>query len=301
VSVPFDSVNGGPPERFNSPQVLSAAQSLLSTISAFIYLVLRRPKGASLAQILGLAPPSSGTNSGKTTPTTKNGHAGPVKTSTSTAARTLLSRYVQCAVSITAAAPFGFAALQHVSYPAMVLAKSCKLVPVMLMNVVLYRRAFAPHKYLVVSLVTFGITLFMFFGDAKHTKNKKSTIEHPDARHAALGMAYLLINLALDGMTNSTQDEVFARAPWPVSGQQMMFWINAASTALTLAISAAPLPHIPVLHPGPAGKPELAAAIAFARSHPGVLQPLVAFAACGAVGQLFIFETLAHFGSLTLV
>jgi solute carrier family 35 (UDP-galactose transporter), member B1 len=46
----------------------------------------------------------------------------------------------------------------------MVLAKSCKLVPVMLMNVILYRRAFARHKYVVVALVTVGITMFMGFG-----------------------------------------------------------------------------------------------------------------------------------------
>ena len=37
------------------------------------------------------------------------------------------------------------------------------------------------------------------------------------------------------------------------------------------------------------------------RNHEGVLGPLLAFAACGAIGQLFIFETLEHFGSLTLV
>ena len=39
----------------------------------------------------------------------------------------------------------------------------------------------------------------------------------------------------------------------------------------------------------------------FVRNHEGVLGPLLAFAACGAIGQLFIFETLEHFGSLTLV
>ncbi|KAH9179264.1 UAA transporter family-domain-containing protein [Lactarius sanguifluus] len=76
----------------------------------------------------------------------------------------LLLRYLQCSLFITFAAPFGFAALSHVSYPAMVLAKSCKLVPVMVMNVILYRRAFARHKYIVVALVTVGITMFMGFG-----------------------------------------------------------------------------------------------------------------------------------------
>jgi solute carrier family 35 (UDP-galactose transporter), member B1 len=39
----------------------------------------------------------------------------------------------------------------------------------------------------------------------------------------------------------------------------------------------------------------------FLRSHPTITYPLVQFALTGALGQLFIFETLQHFGSLTLV
>lgn len=46
-------------------------------------------------------------------------------------------------------------------------AQSCKLIPVLLLNVLLYRRRFSPHKYLVVSLVTVGISMFMFFGPKK--------------------------------------------------------------------------------------------------------------------------------------
>ncbi|KAI0314011.1 UAA transporter [Amylostereum chailletii] len=291
LSVPFDSNSGDAPARFNAPLFLGTAQSFLSTISALIYLLIRRKPSDTFAQTLGLAPPSQSPTKSSESPSK----------SSSVHARALLARYAQCALSITAAAPFGFAALQHVSYPAMVLAKSCKLVPVMIMNILLYRRAFAPHKYAVVTLVTAGITLFMFYGDAKHSKSKSSSTEHPTTKHELIGMAYLLVNLALDGATNSTQDEIFARSPWKVTGQQMMLFINAFSTALTLTLCALPLPHVPVLHPGPPFVPELGAALAFVRTHPAVLQPLLAFAACGAVGQLFIFETLEHFGSLTLV
>jgi UDP-galactose transporter B1 len=42
-------------------------------------------------------------------------------------------------------------------------------------------------------------------------------------------------------------------------------------------------------------------ALAFIRNHPSIIQPLALFALTGALGQLFIFETLQHFGSLTLV
>ncbi|EDN10477.1 UDP-Glc/Gal endoplasmic reticulum nucleotide sugar transporter [Histoplasma capsulatum] len=46
---------------------------------------------------------------------------------------------------------------------------------------------------------------------------------------------------------------------------------------------------------------ELASALAFLSRHPTATKDIIAFAACGAIGQLFIFHTLAHFSSLLLV
>jgi UDP-galactose transporter B1 len=181
----------------------------------------------------------------------------------------------------------------------MVLGKSSKLVPVMLMNVVLYRRKFAPHKYLVVFMVTSGITIFVGFGNEKPKKGSSSTNGETTPYASLIGITYLLINLALDGATNSTQDEIFSR--YKVTGQQMMFWINLFCTMLAVGLSILPLPYIPVIHPTIGGQSEFMDALAFMRSHPTVITPLVQFALTGALGQLFIFETLQHFGSLTLV
>jgi UDP-galactose transporter B1 len=183
----------------------------------------------------------------------------------------------------------------------MVLAKSCKLVPVMLMNVVLYRRKFAPYKYLVVALVTIGITSFMFLGDEKKGHKSSNAPGKPAVSGWAqlIGMLYLLANLLLDGVVNSTQDQIFQT--FKPSGQQMMFHINLFSTLISTLLSFLPLPHIPVIHPTDAGELELVYAIQFLKSHPGALKALAQFAITGALGQLFIYETLQHFGSLTLV
>lgn len=169
------------------------------------------------------------------------------------------------------------------------------------MNVLLYRRRFAPHKYLVVSMVTAGITMFMFFGTEaerpKHSKGKGKGAS--GAADSIIGVVYLLVNLAIDGATNSTQDEIFAR--YRVTGQQMMFWMNVMCTCLTASLISLPLPYIPVLHPTSIGRSDLSLAVEFVRDHPGIIVPLIQFAITGALGQLFIFETLQHFGSLTLV
>ncbi|KAI0712232.1 UDP-galactose transporter [Earliella scabrosa] len=308
LSVPFQSIDGKSSEKFNSPLFLGTCQSLLSSIAALGYIFLRRKPGQTVSQTLGLfdAPKhiangtANGTANGKANGVAKtNGHAvQSPKPEHRFDNKSLLLRYFQCAVFITSAAPFGFAALSYITYPAMVLGKSCKLVPVMIMNVLLYRRKFAPHKYLVVAMVTLGITMFMGFGKEKPSKGKASKNGDLSAYTQLIGITYLLINLAIDGATNSTQDEIFAR--YKVTGQQMMFWINLFCTALTSVISILPLPYIPVLHPSTSGT-ELQGALEFIRTHPSVVVPLAQFAFTGALGQLFIFETLQHFGSLTLV
>ena len=303
MSVPFLSLDGKTSDKFKSPIFLITCQSALSSVSALSYLLLRWKPGQTSSELLGLSLPKVNTNSKSNV--TANGipnrHA---KSNASTApnrsiTKSLLLRYLQCSLFITFAAPFGFAALAHISYPAMVLAKSCKLVPVMVMNVVLYRRAFARHKYVVVTLVTVGITMFMGFGGEGNQKHRAKGQDDPTLWHSVIGMTYLFINLVLDGATNSTQDEIFAR--YKVSGQQMMLWINLFSTILTSLISVLPLPYIPVLHPSKGGETEFKNALHFLRTHPTIIYPLVQFALTGALGQLFIFETLQHFGSLTLV
>ncbi|KIJ04549.1 hypothetical protein PAXINDRAFT_164814 [Paxillus involutus ATCC 200175] len=312
LSVPFQSIDGQSTDKFKSALFIGTCQSFLSSLSALCYIYMRRKSGSSLSSLLGLNLPtssmttngSSKANGSSNTKVFVNGHAQsskpqqPSSMDASFHRKRLLLGYIQCSTFITLAAPFGFAALSYITYPTMVLGKSCKLVPVMLMNVLLYRRKFAPHKYLVVALVTTGISVFMFFGNEK--PSKASSNGNAESQSSQLiGIAYLLINLILDGVVNSTQDEIFSK--YKVSGQQMMFWINAFCTALSTALGTLPLPYIPVLHPSSGAQSEFVSALAFIKSHPSIIGPLVQFSLTGALGQLFIFETLQHFGSLTLV
>ena len=254
-----------PPHRFPSPLILGTVQSILSALSAYLYISLK-PKPTS-------------------------------KSPTPTPPTQLLLRIFQCSLFITSAAPFGYAAIAHLSYPAIVLGKSCKLIPVMFMNVLIYRRKFKPYKYLVVSIVSLGITIFFF--DQKKNKNNKSKVATAGAS-PLLGLLYLLTNLLLDGLTNSTQDHIFVSFP-SLTGQHLMLYTNLFSTLISLSLSLLPLPYIPIIHPTTEKVSELAIALTFIKQNPSVLKPLLQFAITGALGQIFIFETLQHFGSLTLV
>lgn len=277
-TTPYDDPAGGRPRYFRSVLTLNTVQSLIGALAALAYLFAKQKRGQTVAGMIGLEAASG------------PGHERQARTPWP-----LLRRLAQCAALNACASPFTFASLRYIDYPTMILAKSCKLVPVMLMNVVLYRRRFAAHKYLVVGMVTLGISIFMLGAptSAKHAKAGRS--------NSAVGLVLLFISLAVDGATNSSQDEVFIRYK-SLSGGQMMFWMNAFSTAITLVTLVAPTPPIPLLSPpGATARPEIAVAAEFIRSHPAVLRHVVEYGVAGALGQLFIFDVLEHFGALTLV
>ncbi|GAK64811.1 UAA transporter [Moesziomyces antarcticus] len=280
------------PEYFRSPLFLNTVQAILSSIVACVYLLVRnRGSNKPVAHILGL---HTLTPNGIPQPSTKADTNGAANGHAATSSRwisPLLKRYVAIAALQSTASQLGFLSLRYISYPTLTLAKSCKLVPVLIMNVVLYRRKFAAYKYAVVGLVTLGIWLFMAFAPSKPGKKVKG----PESS-SLVGLLLCLLNLVLDGATNSTQDDVFSRfGRKTVSAGQMMLVMNAISAVLMALTLTVPSPFS-------SGEPnQLTAALAFAHKHPEVWRDIVAYAVAGAVGQVSIFETLERFGSLTLV
>lgn len=188
------------------------------------------------------------------------------------------------------AAPFGYAALAHIDYITYILAKSCKLLPVMFLHITVFRKRYPLYKYLVVAAVTCGVAVFtLHSGSRKHKASSHSG-------QTAWGMLLLAVNLLFDGLTNSTQDYIFQN--WRgYTGPQMM----AANNLLGSVITGGYLVLSPWLVQtglgewfgmdvtgGGAG--ELQAALSFLARHPAVWRDVLGFALCGCVGQVFICE-----------
>lgn len=192
-------------------------------------------------------------------------------------------RLLLVAVTQTLASPFGYASLKHIDYITYILAKSCKLLPVMFLHVTLFRRKYPLYKYLVVLAVSAGVAVFTLY-PSHPRKPRASSNTKPAAagqgadRSVAWGMLLLAANLLFDGLTNTIQDDIFARAPrGSVSGPQMMAALNSLSSVLTAAYL--------LLNPWSS---ELRDALAFVAAHPKVGIDILGFAFCGAVGQVFI-------------
>lgn len=292
-------------EYFKSPLVLNALQACICTIIAAVYLLARSVGSReSLHVRLGFdALTPSGADqlrknkqNGIQSNGVKKGKKQNLNSSSLSKISPLLLRYIQIAASQSISSLLALHSLSHgISYPTLTLAKSCKLVPVLFANVLLYRRKFAPYKYVVVLLVTVGISLFMLFGESTSSKKKAKPGQE---RSSMLGLLLLLGNQALDGITNSTQDEVFGT--YTLSGPKMMLIMNAISAILMGISLLVPVPGF-LGGSGAEGSSELGRSIAFVQRHPEILRDLFGYAFAGALGQIAIFETLERFGSLTLV
>ena len=213
----------------------------------------------------------------------------------------ILMPLILVAITSSLASPFGYASLAHIDYITYILAKSCKLLPVMFLHLTIFRKRYPLYKYLVVFLVTAGVAVFTLDNPSSKKKSSSSTKEN-----SLWGLTLLAINLLLDGLTNSTQDHIFASFR-PYSGPQMMVAQSLLSTLLTTLylllspILAANTSILSLLNIPNSSSNELASALTFIRTHPAVGKDIFLFSVCGAVGQIFIYYTLSHFSSLLLV
>jgi solute carrier family 35 (UDP-galactose transporter), member B1 len=163
-------------------------------------------------------------------------------------------------------------ALRWVAYPAQVVAKSAKPIPVMLLGVLIGRKSYTAQKYCFVFLIVLGVVMFMF----KEGKGGAA------AESTGLGEILLLLSLSMDGLTGAIQERM--RAHSAPSAQYMMLSMNKWST---IFVSAA------LLLTG-----EGVEFIAFCNRHPKLVVDLATLALAGAFGQLFIFMMVADFGPL---
>ncbi|EAS32903.3 UDP-Glc/Gal endoplasmic reticulum nucleotide sugar transporter [Coccidioides immitis RS] len=263
-----------PTERFTFSVVLNTIQSFFAAITGFLYLYFSTPRNQKRLPVF---------------PT-----------------RRILIPLILVSVSSSLASPFGYASLAHIDYLTFILAKSCKLLPVMFLHLTIFQKRYPLYKYGVILLVTLGVATFTLHHPS--SRKKKHNNNNTDSS-SAFGLFLLSINLLLDGLTNTTQDHIFSSPNIysKFTGPQMMVAQNVLSTMLTSCyliliphISSSILPLLPLPVP-PSQTNELSSALSFLSRHPHATKDVVAFAACGAIGQLFIFYTLAHFSSLLLV
>uniref|UniRef100_A0A915C8M4 Solute carrier family 35 member b1 n=2 Tax=Parascaris univalens TaxID=6257 RepID=A0A915C8M4_PARUN len=167
-------------------------------------------------------------------------------------------------------------ALQYIPYPTQVLAKSCKPIPILIFGVLFAAKKYHWKKYVFVLMIVVGVAIFLY-------KDKAGASRGRSIFSFGLGEFFLLFSLAMDGTTGAIQDTI--RHHYKANAHSMMYHMNLFSTIYLLF--------------GLMTSGELAKFSYFVNIYPSVITNMLLLAVTSALGQYFIFKTVAEFGPLT--
>eukprot|EP00522_Entomoneis_paludosa_P011051 CAMPEP_0172438990 /NCGR_PEP_ID=MMETSP1065-20121228/103_1 /TAXON_ID=265537 /ORGANISM="Amphiprora paludosa, Strain CCMP125" /LENGTH=392 /DNA_ID=CAMNT_0013187601 /DNA_START=134 /DNA_END=1312 /DNA_ORIENTATION=- len=182
------------------------------------------------------------------------------------------------ASQVTAKACTSLALANGLSFPVATLAKSGKMAPVMAGSLLLGGASYTLREYLQVAAIIGG-TAIVSMGKKKGGSSSSST----------MGVVYIIASLLLDGVTAGFQKRLkteTAKVGVKPKPYDFMFWTNLFM-CLTAAVIAV-------------GLGEVQTGMAFCTNNPEILSKIIKFAVCSAVGQSFIFYTIANFDPLVL-
>ena len=182
------------------------------------------------------------------------------------------------AAQVSAKACTSLALANGLSFPVATLAKSGKMAPVMAGSLLLGGASYSLREYLQVAAIIGG-TAIVSMGKKKGGGSASS----------ATGVAYIVLSLVLDGVTAGFQKRLkveTAKAGVKPKPYDFMFWTNLYMS-LTAFVFAAVLG-------------EVTSGLAFLRENPEISSKIIKFCVCSAVGQSFIFYTIANFDPLVL-
>lgn len=168
---------------------------------------------------------------------------------------------------------FQYEALKFVNFPTQVLAKSCKIIPVMIMGKIVSRNKYQFYEYIVAGMISVGMVLFMT-GSVDPSKGSAVT--------TLTGVFLLCLYMTSDSFNSNWQEKLFKS--YHMDSVEMMFGVNMFSclfTASSLFVQSGFLDSIE-----------------FAAKHPAFVYDCLLLSVSAAVGQLFIFYTISTFGSV---
>jgi len=163
-----------------------------------------------------------------------------------------------------------------VSFPVVTLAKSGKMVPVMIGSILLGGKKYTLREYAAVGAIIAGTVLVSSGGKAK--AGEASSL---------LGIAYIALSLGMDGITGGMQSRIKEKAKSlsiKLKPYDFMFWTNLFMSVIAAGIALV--------------RGELHTGIDFCLKNPVIMEKIIKFAICSAVGQSFIFYTIANFDPL---
>ncbi|SGY84734.1 BQ5605_C009g05717 [Microbotryum silenes-dioicae] len=187
-----------------------------------------------------------------------------------------------------------YEALKYVSYTTQSLAKTSKMIPVLVVGAVVWKKQHKRREWVAGAVILMGCATYLF-SQPPNPKHLSTSTDQPSAWNGLIGALFSIAYLFFDGMVSTTQEKVFGRNPSssdpfgpesPVLDQ--MIWTNvfAGGIALVVALLSSTtgslLPNLVLLMTSPA-----------------LVRDILTFSAASAFGLIILLNTIASFGALT--
>jgi UDP-galactose transporter B1 len=166
------------------------------------------------------------------------------------------------------------------SFPVCILAKSAKIVPVMLGQLLLGGSSYTVRDYCLAAAIVGG-TAMLSLGESKGEK------EEQQHTNTLTGITFIIMSLAMDGVTAGLQKRLKRNAlvanKIPTPCDFLLYTnVSMAATALTIALAT----------------DDWRQGWTFTVENPAMLRMILTCCVCSAIGQSFIFYIVAHFDPL---
>ncbi|KAM0789872.1 hypothetical protein ACM66B_006718 [Microbotryomycetes sp. NB124-2] len=188
-----------------------------------------------------------------------------------------------------------YEALKYVSYTTQSLAKTSKMIPVLAVGAVVWKKQHKPKEWIAGAVILLGCATYLFSAPPAGHKPHQDATQSSGFLNGLLGALFLVGYLFFDGLVSTTQEKVFGKNPSssdpfgpesPVLDQ--MVWTNcfACAIAVTAALvsnaTGTLLPNLRLL-----------------MTSASLLWDVVVFSGASAVGLIILLNTIASFGALT--
>ena len=176
--------------------------------------------------------------------------------------------------------------LRYVSYPVAVLAKSCKLIPTMVMGSLIERRKYSMQQWTAAICISAGIALFNY---SRMSQSQESdTSNNEESKKYWKGMLLLCLSLGMDGFLGACQGMLkrpgVKNQQRPPTAVETMFFINLYALFLLFPLSIA--------------SGQMGEGIRLLKDSEQLRMNIAILTGVVSVGQIFIFLCISWYSSL---
>lgn len=176
-----------------------------------------------------------------------------------------------------------YESLEYISFPMQVVAKSSKIIFTMFMGICVRGVNYGVREYLMAFMITVGLIIYRLGGGGTDGNENDKLIAAENSALFAVGIGLIGGYVLTDGFVSNWQQSIFREHS--VTSYQMMYAINTCSFFVGLGML--------FMHD------DMWAGIDFIFSNPECLLHVVGISTVGAIGQVFIFNTISNFGAVT--